>query len=325
MVTKEQGFLSRIKESFLLFVKNFLGISLYYVIFVIISWITLSLLWNFIFSIAFKFVSVNKDAWIDANSYVNMWYFAIIYWFIALSVAILKIPFYISLVKNIENSFNWELVNKNANLKYWFTSIWKIFNTYWYIFKYVVLIPSLLLIIGLLVIFVDQGIWVLIIILSLLVFIYFSIFRWLRSFLSLIYAIVYNDFSNDNFKKSILLTKNKIWSIFWNIIWLSIFFWFIWFIISKFINLSTFDMSSIYSIIWDIYLQKDTVNISQKMTELLTLLTPETKITIIWLSKSIISIIKDSLFYIFGLIFYFLLMKKFEKILDINQTDTIKN
>ncbi|MFA5916696.1 MAG: hypothetical protein WC850_00495 [Candidatus Gracilibacteria bacterium] len=325
MVTKEQGFLSRIKDSFLLFVKNFLGISLYYIIFVIISGITLSLLGNYIFSIAFKFVNVNKDVGIDANTYINIGYFAIIYGFIALSIAILKIPFYISLVKNIENSFNGELVNKNTNLKYGFTSIGKIFNTYWYIFKYVVLIPSLILIIGLLVVFVDQFIGTLIIILSLIVFIYFAIFRGLRSFLSLIYAIVYNDFSNDNFKKSIFLTKNNIGSIFWNIIGLAIFFWFIGFIISKFINLSTFDMSSIYSIIGDIYLNKETINMSQKMTELVTLLTPETKITLIGLSKSIISIIKDSLFYIFGLIFYFLLMKKFEQRLGINQTDTIKN
>lgn len=253
-----------------------------------------------------------------------MWYFAIIYWFIALSVVILKIPFYISLVKSINDSFNWELINKNTNLMYWFKSIWKIFNTYWYIFKYVMLIPSSILIMWLLVTFVDQFIWTLIIILSLLVFIYFAIFRWLRSFLSLIYAIIYNEFSSENFKKSIELTKNNIWSIFWNIIWLSIFFWFLWFIISKFINFSTFDMSSIYSIIWDIYLHKETINLSEKMTELITLLTPETKITIIGLSKNIISIIKDSLFYIFGLIFYFLLMKKFEQRLDVNQSDIIK-
>ncbi len=325
MTNTEQGFLVRIKQSFLLFAKNFFGISLYYIIFIIISWITLSLLWKYIFSIAFKFVNVNKDVGIDANSYINIWYFAIIYWFIALSVVILKIPFYISLIKNIENSYNWELVNKNSNLKYWFASILKIFNTYWYIFKYVVLIPSLVLIVWLLVFFVDQGIWAILVILALIIFVYFAIFRWLRSFFSLMYAIIHNEFSNDNFKKSIFLTKNKIWTIFWNIIWLAIFFWFLLFIISKFINFSTFDMDSIYSTIWDIYLHKETININEKMTELVKLLTPETKITVIWLSKSIISIIKDSLFYIFGLIFYFLLLKQFEQEVDKSQNNTVKN
>jgi len=324
MVTKEQGFLSRIGESFILFAKNFLGISLYYVIFVLISWIIISLLWKYIFSIAFKFVNVNKDVGIDANSYINMWYFAIIYGFIALSIAILKIPFYISLVKSINDSFNWKLVSKNANLLYWFVSIWKIFNTYRYIFKYVALIPSLILIVWLLVIFVDKVIWAILIIWALIIFVYFTIFRWLRSFLSLIYAVVHDDFSSDNFKKSIFLTKDNIGSIFWNIIGLFIFFGVLWYIISRFINLSTFDMDSIYSIIEDIYLHKETINISQKITELLTLLTPETKITVIWLTKSIISMIKDSLFYIFGLIFYLLLMKRFEQSLDKNQSNIIE-
>lgn len=305
-------FTERFKQSFLLIKKDFLWIVLYYLIFALIASISLSFVWNLIFSIAMKFANVDKSIWFDSNSYINMWYFAVIYWFITFSVMVLKIPFYISLIKNISDSYKWEIINKSLNLKYWFLSIWKIFNTYWYIFKYIALIPSVLLIVWLLVIFADSVIWLIIIVLSLFIFIYFSIFRWLRAYFSLFYAITNNDYSENSFKNSINLTKNNLWTIFLNILWFVIIFWIIWFIISKFINLSSFNTDAIYNFIYDVYINKNTDNIQEKVNVLISSLTPTNWSMIIWFFKNIIATLKDTLFYIFWLIFYFLLMKRFE-------------
>lgn len=312
MIVPEQTFFARIKQTFSLLKKDFLWIVLYYLIFTLIASVLLSMLWGFIFSIAMKFANVDTSVWLDTNSYINMWYFAIIYWFIAFCVIVLKIPFYISLVKNISDSFKWVVIDMSWNLKYWFSSIWKIFNTYWYIFKYIALIPSLLLIVWLLVLFVNSIIWLIVVVLSMIIFVYFSIFRWLRAYFSLMFAVSNTDYSEKNFKDSISLTKGKIWIVFINIVWLVIILWIIWLIISQFINLSTFDTDAIYNFAYDVYINKNTADLQSKINALVSTLTPTNASLVTWFFKNVVGSFKDALFYIFWLVFYFLLMKKFE-------------
>lgn len=310
MIISEQSFLWRLKQAFFIFIKNF-DISIYYLLFAIISASILSLFWWYIFFLASKTVNLKSAIWIDTNSYINMWYFWIIYSIISISVLILKIPFYISLVKNISDTYKWDNFQKNENLKFSFSRIWKIFNTYWYIFKYVALIPSLILIVWLLIVFVDFIVWLIIVAFSIILFIYFAIFRWLRSFASLMYAIQYDDFSEESFKKSIWITKYNVWTIFWHYVLIYIIFWFIGYIISKGFNIWVTKDDTFSSIITEIYNNKENVLVIQeKLNTLMTQLSQSQ--TTIWFLKKILDFSIDSIKYVFWVIFYFLLMKKFE-------------
>lgn len=328
MIISEQSFSGRLKQAFIIFIKNF-DISIYYLLFAIISASVLSLFWGYIFFLASKSVNLKSVLWIDTSSYINMWYFWIIYSIISISVLILKIPFYISLVKNISDTYKWDNFQKNENLKFSFSRIWKIFNTYWYIFKYVALIPSLLLIFWLLIVFIDIKVWLIIVAFSIILFIYFAVFRWLRSFASLMYAIQYDDFSEDSFKKSIWITKYNVWTIFWNYVWIFIIFWFVTYIISKGFNIWVTKDDIFSSIITEIYNNKENSWITkEKLNALMEQITKaqsqstltQSQMIIGFLKKSFNSLI-DSMLYVFWVIFYFLLMKKFEN----DQYDKNKN
>lgn len=312
MIVPKVDFWERLKQSYDILKDDFINMTIYFITFTIISALSLSLIWTFILSLAMKFASFNKETWIDANSYINMWYFAIIYFIIFISLTVLYIPFFISLIKNINDKFNWEVIDKNESLSYWFKNTWKIMNTYWYIFKYVWLIPALILIVWLLVTFQDKVIWIIIIVLSLFIFIYFSIFRWLKSFFSLLYAISYNDYTEKNFLKAIDLTKNRLMDIFINIVWLWIIFWLIGIWISILTWFLPTEDNSFISMAYGIYQDKDTIDIPTKLKEISAQMTPTTFSVITWIINKIISWFTASLFSTFWFIFYFLLFKSYE-------------
>lgn len=313
MIIPEKSFFWRLKQALILIIAN-INIIIYYLLFAIISVSILSFLWSYIFSLASKFVDVKSWSWIDTNSYVNMWYFGVIYSIISLSVIILKIPFYISFVKNISDVYKWNNFDQNENLKFWFSRIFKILNTYRYIFKYVALIPCLILIAWLLVIFVDPMIWILIVWFSIILFIYFGIFRWLRSFSSLMYAIYYDDFSEDSFKKSIEITKYKVWTVFWNYVGIFIVFWFVTYLINKWINVFI-PYNDIFSKV--INEVSNNINNLQNIQENIIKVVNEgmkSSSSQMWLGyiRKFIDSVVTNLLYVFWVIFYFLLMKKFE-------------
>lgn len=311
MIIPWKSFFERFSQSFSVLRKDFLSISTYYIFFTVITGALFSFLWGLVFSLAFKFVNFNQTSWIDSNSYINLWYFWIIWFILFITVALLKIPFFIALIKNIKDAYNWELIDKKSNLIYWFSKLWAIFNTYWLIFKYVALIPSLILIAWLMVVFFDTTIWGIIIWLAILIFIYFWIFRWLRSFLSLIYSISSDDYTDDSFKKSIELTKWNVWVLFWNIILLAIVFWIFWVIFSSLTSFLDTWTQSIFWLIQDVYINHQPLD-QEKINSLVSSMTPNSSNMIISLFKNIINLIFSTTLAVFWFVFYFLLMKKFE-------------
>jgi hypothetical protein len=323
MIIPEESFTWRIKQAFVMLTSN-INITIYYLLFAIISTAFLSLLWWYIFFLASKFVNLKSDTWIDVNSYVNMWYFWIIYSVISISVLILKIPFYISFVRNINDSYKWELFDKNINLKHGFTRIWKILNTYRYIFKYVSLIPCLILIVWMLVVFVDYIVWFIIIWLAILLFIYFAIFRWLRSFASLMYAVSNDEFTEDSFKKSIELTKYKVWTVFWNYVGIFLLFWLVTYFITKWFNIFVPENNTISAIITEIYNNKDNLT-NEKIQTILSSINPTNSDMFTSSIRKLYDSTLTSFLYVYGVIFYFLLMKRFESEGEKNQKDIINN
>jgi hypothetical protein len=310
MIIPEISFSWRIKQSFILLVSN-INIIIYYLLFAIVSTALLSILWWYIFFLASKFVEFKKGTWIDVNSYINMWYYWIIYFIISISVLILKMPFYISLVKNISDLYKWKSFDKKENLKHGFTRIWKILNTYRYIFKYVALIPCLILIVWMLVVFVDYIVWFIIIWLAILLFIYFAIFRWLRTFASLMYAASYDEFTEDNFKRSIEITKYKVWTVFWNYVGIFILFWLVTFIVTKWFNIIVPENNSISAIISEIYNNKDNLT-DEKLQTILSSINPTNSGMFYSSIRKLYDSTLTSFLYVYWVIFYFLLMKRFE-------------
>lgn len=313
MITPNLSASSRFWQSIWIFLANFVQIALYYLIFIVWTWVLLSYLWTNIFSLAWKFVNMNPWVWVDSNSYINMWYFWIIYSIISFSILFLKIPFYISLIKSISDTIKWEFVDINANFIYWFKCIFKIFSTYWYIFRYVALIPCLILIFGLLAIFFNTMVWFLIIWLSFVIFVFFWIVRWLRSFLSLMYAISKDDYSEDNFTKSITITRGKLWWIFWNILLFAILFWIIWIFVDIWLNLIYKAPFSIDNIIYDMIQNKDNLLLLQdKLKDLMLNFSQNNWNEYLSLLRKTLDSIYKTIVYIIGIIYYFLLMKKLE-------------
>lgn len=180
------------------------------------------------------------------------------------------------------------------------------------------LIPCLILIVWLILVFVDQLVWIFVTAFSVLMFVYFGIFRWLRSYLSLIYAVSYDDFSDDNFKKSISLTKNNVWTIFINILVLVIVFAIIWALFASILASIFPDNNNFSSIIYDIYQNRNNLwNIQNELNSLIQQMTPTTASMITWFIKNIINEAYSWIVYIIWLIFYFLLMKSMEQETDI--------
>jgi hypothetical protein len=170
---------------------------------------------------------------------------------------ILFLPVLIWLIKTIYNIINQEEINLSDNLKYWFKRIWKSFKTYWYVFSYVALIPSIIFIIWWIINiawyfywWLLASIWWIILFLSMFYFVYSVIYKWLKAKFALYSAIDKNEFTKENFENSIKITKNNWWRIFCNllVVWLLIiiFSLLITFIFSLLPNFSSFLLNSIF-------------------------------------------------------------------------------
>ncbi|MCD5380631.1 glycerophosphoryl diester phosphodiesterase membrane domain-containing protein, partial [Candidatus Gracilibacteria bacterium] len=141
-----------------------------------------------------------------------------------LAYLILYIPFLLGLLKSISQAYNGEKPDYKSNLKYGFSNLGNSFKTYWYIFAYVALIPALLFIIG--GISVGYGmkyeteiftnIGGIIVGISLIIFLVFSIYRGTKAAFGLQSAVDSNNYSLENFKQSVKITKEKFWRILGN-------------------------------------------------------------------------------------------------------------
>lgn len=228
MIANESLF-SRIEQSFTLFISNFIGIFLPLFLYNFITTVVLYKSFQYVF-FSWDYIWNNSQIWIIPNITTNTEIFIVLSIFLVIMYYIILIPFWIATIKSIKDWFNWEKININENIIYWFKNIFNSFKTYWYIFAYVALIPSVIFIVWgiLLNIWVYEKLsnltstWIFLMILSIIIFIVFSVYRWIKSTFALYNAIDNDIFTNDNFKQSILLTDNNWWRIVWNFILLSI-------------------------------------------------------------------------------------------------------
>jgi len=235
IIAKEEV-LDRIEQSFKLFKNNF--IELFLPIFLYTLW-TITILMSVLNYFWVKYMQTlftdfdkttqNLD-WMNYSAEIVIWITVFI--ILIILYLTLYIPFWLATIKWIKQAYNWKKVTPKENIIYGFKNIFNSFNTYWYVFSYVALIPALTWIIwGFLSIYWIQF-WdknftqtgVSISIFALIFFIFFSIYRWTKSRFYMVSAIDKNEFTLENFNFSVKITKNKFWRIVWNflLIWIII-------------------------------------------------------------------------------------------------------
>ncbi len=312
MIEPKQNFLDRIEQTFILYKSDFLNVSLYYIWFIILNWIIFKWFTLLIMFVWLKFVNV-ENLNIDTSLYINLTYIIVIFMIVFITLLIIQIPFYLSLILNVNQLYKGEKITYKENFFIALKNIKKAFYTYRYIFKYVWLIPCLLLIVWLLIIIFDLNIWLIIIWITFIISLYFIFYRWTQICFSMISAVSYNSFTVDNFTKSISITKNKLWRIFWNLFWLWIIIWLSLSIFNLFLSL--FISSDNYSeIITSLITQSNNPNfdLAKSIPDIKNQLTPTFAWTINSIFHWIINDIIKWIIFIFTLIFSFIFFKRLE-------------
>ncbi len=232
----KEKLLDRMEQSFFIYKKWFLELTLPFFIytfvwFYLIPVILISVIWPVFFSY--------YNNWNDIYNYYLLYLFTlpilflvIFYIFSYMFVFILTLKNIIFYFKNYENPTKNNLKQKIIDSR---KSMIKILKTYWYIFAYVALIPALFFIVWWILFnatyFLElpeyfSRVWTLLMLTWIVLFIFFSIYRWVKTTFSLYSAIKNDEYTKQNFKNSVKITDWIWWRIFWNtfiswlIIWL---------------------------------------------------------------------------------------------------------
>jgi len=264
----------RLSDSLVFFKNNFNNLFLPFFIY---NFISITIIWTIL-----QYYFINSLAWINDyssldtfsflnNSVVVIWIVVGTFLFILYLIAYVFVLIW--LLKSIKQWINWKDINIIENLKYWFLNFWNSMKTYWYVFVYVAMIPALLFILwGVLfnlsyyldnISFLSSlGWWLMII--SAMLFVFFSIYRWTKAKFALYSAVDNEEFTRENFNNSIKYTDNNWWRIIWNYLLVWILISILWYIISAINWLFSFSFwgwSDLVSGLTDAYYSKDYSNI----------------------------------------------------------------
>lgn len=276
MLQAKENVLDRIEQTFVLFKNNFKELLLPFLIFNLsIIMIVMTVSWGF-----FKFTNYEKyfTEFNPALSIDLVMYITILIFFVIIYL-IVSIWFNLWLLKWIKQWVNWEKVTPIENLAYGFKSIFISFQTYWYIFSYIFLIPAILFIVWWILFnigfYADNNeilkfIWWALMIVWAIIWLAFAIYRGVRTSFSIASAIDKDSFTKENFLESISFTNDNWWRIVWNIFlaWLivSLVSWVFWMLLSSIsffwndINISEIrdieDLKIVLKSMWDINIYK---------------------------------------------------------------------
>ena len=257
IIAEEQVF-DRIEQSFKIFKNNFLPLFLplfLYTSFTVVIFSNISKYYSM------DFIQKLLDNYQKNHNFLELLNYdskAIIWIYVSVILFVvyltIYIPFLLATIKWVKQAYFWEKVDMKENIIYWFKNLFKSFQTYWFYFKYVALIPSLIWIVwGLLFIYWNfyntnfKEIWLIISSFSVLLFFVFAIYRWVKASFYMSSAIDKNEFTQENFNYSVKVTDNNWWRILWNFLLLSIIISLVSWIFNSIIWLSgsSFDYSAL--------------------------------------------------------------------------------
>lgn len=233
MIVKE-NFFDRIEQTFWLLKNYFLD---FFVPFFVYNFISFLVIWVAIFSFWLWIISgldtTNINPFVILNNpkvviLISVWMITLIIYLL------LYIPILLWLTKSIKQAINWDNITAKDNIVYWFKNINNSFKTYWYIFAYVALIPSIIFILGWIMFNSSfflwapdylKMLWGWFMGISFILFLVYAIYRWYRSTFSMYSAVNNDSFTKDDFLKTLSYTDNKWWRIFWNFLLLWLIVW----------------------------------------------------------------------------------------------------
>ena len=218
--------LDRIEQSFTFFMQNikiFLPPQI-----IVIVWVMLI---DSIFSpLVLKYLTYDFDnlsVFLSINNFNILLYYIVL----ALLQIILTISVFLWSIRMVELLKNGEQKTYKDIFSYGWHHILDSFYTYYYVFLFVYAIPcSFIIVWGLMLNFyylahsveIIKDIWTYLLIFWFIIWIVLGIFRWLRCMFSVTQAVCDDDYSKDNFRTSIEVTKNQLWRIIGNffVVWL---------------------------------------------------------------------------------------------------------
>jgi len=318
MISPKEVVLDRIEQSFDLFKSNFKGL---FVPLFIFQFITMVVIYNILSAILFSMFNfwwdISSSSWI-MDSFWKLYtdpmfiLFVSISIFLVLSYLTIFVPFLVSVIRGVSLAYKWKEewndIDMLDNLKYWFINFSASFKTYWYIFAYVALIPSLIIIVWWLLVIYAQtykntwnimNIWFYIVWIGAFILMVSSIIRWLKATFGLYWAIDKSEYTKENFNFTVLVTKNNWWRIVWNLFLL----WLIIYLVSWIFS------GIIWSIswIWSGFSITDLLSIkkAEDITALMDKMWWTTVFSIIWDTLNLVITVAASVFtYIFTYILY---------------------
>lgn len=242
--------LDRMEQSFFIFKTAFVYLVLPLFVYNIVSFIFIT---SVVYYLIFSWVLFSL---VDLLSYNNFFLFFSSTKFVILSTlslfflvlyVLIFIPFLIYTIKTISDFYNWEVkVDFKSNFFYASSRFFDIMKTYRYIFAYLALIPSIIFIIWWVIFnvgyFYDlqfdyKMIWWAFMLTWFLLFIINMIYRGIKSTFALYSAIDNDSYTKEDFLKSVSITNNKWWRIFWNLILVWFIVWLLSWIASNFFSI----------------------------------------------------------------------------------------
>ncbi len=224
MIPKE-NFLDRMEQAFMMLInrKDILAWA------AIIYWwmpVATIMLWKIFISL------VNLDAFFTHSANYIIIIVALLAW---LALIFIQIGILLWFIKYVAELYKWSPVDLKDSMIFGIQRIWASCYTYYYIFLYTLLIPSLFFIGWLLLILVDliggkiswsewfqwgqyANIWLIFFGLSFCLTLYFAIYRWIKSTFAIYKAVDNDDFTKKSFEDSIKLSDNKWVRVFWNLL-----------------------------------------------------------------------------------------------------------
>lgn len=234
----KENVLDRIEQSFVFMKDNFKVLFFPLVIFYV--WV------YFLFTYTWVYF---MDSF-DVNNLYSVWNMYLFSWAILFGLIYLTFEIWVLLwlFKTICDIDDWNEFDVVSNYKYWFLNIFESFKTYYYMFMYVYLIPSIIFI-GWWIYFINiawlwlewvkdffsKNMWVLILgaVLITFFFIFFITYRSNKTVFSIVSAVSKNTFDKENFEFSVSITKGNWWRVFWNFFLVWIIIWLLTSIISS--------------------------------------------------------------------------------------------
>lgn len=177
------------------------------------------ILWSYILGIMmyYSLIQLNFQT-VDRLIYSSMYAFWYIIW-AYLVFSLIAIPFCLSTSYAFHQAFQKHKTSLSEVFFYWWKNIFPSFNIYWHQFKYIYLLPSLLLITSLICIIagayhqVFLVVWV-IWLLWCIITIPYIVYKSIRASLSIPHAVIKNSYDKKSFQESIQNTAWKFWIIF---------------------------------------------------------------------------------------------------------------